>query len=591
MKLRKLFYVGVLLIMNCNSFVFAQSKKDGFREKEYIITNDDDDKYIINGDTVFYQSGDTVFLKYGIPTIQVIKGDTIILDTIVNRCKHCDWSMWKYWDPYDAWYKRNGRKGDYGFPDEEEILSIDYDNKVRFQKKYLKCFGFSSFSEYSKFLSHNKTILIMEPTGRGTYEIRQCKINGVNVDLVLDTGAARVLISKELEEVLKANNALDPSDYFGEGTAKTAKGKMPVKSIIIKDFEIGGIHLKNIKAAISPINGTSVLLGQSVLSNLFAYTIMDDRFIILRDNPNYDLTKVVSLIKDIVSFFQCGYMWVCDFDELKNQCDNTIEKLLELERISELDALHLLYLATCYFEINEYEKCIRTCNRYIYTYSNHENSDKDVFKRMYAAILSLQLKSLYYNRATFNDIFSMLEKVEAFESIMDTSYYRDIKYFSAICKYYLGDYNASSQDLKQSIQDFQYCLSNNYGYRIEDSLFLAKMFYDFSLWSYAIGEKTHSDNFLRLSFCMNKDYHVKEMMQKHPDLYTGRFWPDFYRRDWYNSNNLLSRLEVFDLYLYAAKSGLSRPLVGSRFYKIKTGEEGWQYYYYDKKTKMIVFDE
>ena len=546
MKLRCLFF-AIVIVFNSNSFVFAQSER-------FILYEDAYD---------FVDTSST----FTIPTIRIVNGDTIYGDTI---------------------YQSNHGGDELGLTGRWYSSRFNEDARAFFDD-YLNCLGIcrdSSFwswdeywwlEKYSKSLPHNNTILVMEPTGKRTFSIKQCKINGYAVDLVFDTGASNLMISPELENELK----LSPSDYREKRSAKTANGNILVQIVNIKDFEIGGIHLKNVEAAINPYKGTSVLLGQSVLGNLFAYTIIDDRFIILKENPNYNLSRVKTLVQDIYYFFQNSIYEEDNANTLNRKCGACLEDLLELERICGLDALHLLYLATCYYEIGEYEKCIRTCNRYIYTY---ENRNEKAYKRMCTSVYSLQVKSMYYNRAAIDSVFPLLKKMESLESYMDTLYYRSIKYLSAICNYYKEDYEASEKDLKYSVKDLQCCISNNYGYRSEDTL-LSKMFFDFSLWSYEIGEKRHGDSFLRSSYCIQDSQIARDLMQKHPALYTNSSWECI---DWKYDN----RLEVYDLYLSARKSRTSTPLIGNQYYKIQVGEEeNWQYYFYDRKTKMIVFDE
>ena len=555
MKQKCLQYVLLFFIMNSSTFLFGQMITKG---KEYSIRWSPVTT-IINGDTmVKYGSGDTIFYKYNIHAFDVVNEDTVLIDTVVYKCNHCYSDIKSHYPQLDVEF---------------------------FQEEYLKCFDICRDScpyywpyywldNYSKLLSHDKTILVMEKVeDRGLFRINGCKIGGRYVDMKLDTGATNVVIPKKLADSLP-KNALTK---VGEALVKTANKYKKMDVAIIHDFEIGGVQFANVESCINDEEGASVLLGQSLLSRLFTYTIIDDRFIIEKDNPNYDLSKVKGLVSDINSFFTLEYFYVDNDEELRDECGKVVEKLLELERICELDALHMLYLATCYYEIGEYNKCIRTCSRFIYTYSNQK---EDVFKRMFASIYSLQMKSMYYYNLDYAVIFPLLEKLQLLESYMDTAYLRSIKYFSAICNYCIGDYEASEFYLKQSIQGFQYCLSENYGYRMNDSPLLARMFYDFSLWSYEIGEKTHGDSFLRHSYCLNPNIGAREIMLKHTSLYTGSCWP--YK----------SRLEVFDVYLQAIPSQVSTPLVGNGFCKLLIGdEESWQYYFYNKKSERIIFDD
>jgi clan AA aspartic protease (TIGR02281 family) len=101
-----------------------------------------------------------------------------------------------------------------------------------------------------------------------------CKVNGVAMKFVLDSGASEVSISITEAMFLFKNGYLDASSIVGEKNYTDASGNI-VKgtTIILKTFQIGNLVLKNIKANVVDNENAPLLLGQSALSQLGRYSI------------------------------------------------------------------------------------------------------------------------------------------------------------------------------------------------------------------------------------------------------------------------------------------------------------------------------
>lgn len=109
-----------------------------------------------------------------------------------------------------------------------------------------------------------------------------CKVNGLNLKFIFDTGASDVSIS--LTEVLFMikNGYLDKSDIIGEGNYEDATGNVSVgTNINLKEIEFGGITLHNVRASVVNTLNAPLLLGQSAIKLLGEYEVNGSRLTIL----------------------------------------------------------------------------------------------------------------------------------------------------------------------------------------------------------------------------------------------------------------------------------------------------------------------
>ncbi len=115
--------------------------------------------------------------------------------------------------------------------------------------------------------SGSKTIPMKRMTGN-TYLIA-CKVNGLPLNFIFDTGASSVQISKGEAIFMLKNGYLAESDIAGKQQFQTASGDIIEGTrIIIRKIEIGGMVLRNVEASVVHSDNAPLLLGQSVLSRL-----------------------------------------------------------------------------------------------------------------------------------------------------------------------------------------------------------------------------------------------------------------------------------------------------------------------------------
>lgn len=113
----------------------------------------------------------------------------------------------------------------------------------------------------------------MKPRGSGTYEV-SCKINDLGLNLIFDTGASEISISQTEVDFMLKNNYLNENDILGSSSYMDANGDVEIgTTIILRNVEIGGFNLKNVKASVVHKKNAPLLFGQSALSKYGKITI------------------------------------------------------------------------------------------------------------------------------------------------------------------------------------------------------------------------------------------------------------------------------------------------------------------------------
>lgn len=106
----------------------------------------------------------------------------------------------------------------------------------------------------------------MKSKGSGTYEV-PCKINNLALNMIFDTGASDISISKTEVQFMLKNGYLKKNDFVGSQRYIDANGDVSVgATIIFRSVEFGGVVLKNVKATVVNNSNAPLLFGQSALS-------------------------------------------------------------------------------------------------------------------------------------------------------------------------------------------------------------------------------------------------------------------------------------------------------------------------------------
>jgi clan AA aspartic protease (TIGR02281 family) len=120
----------------------------------------------------------------------------------------------------------------------------------------------------------------MKISGDGTYEV-PCKVNELGLNLIFDTGASDITISKTEAEFMLKNGYLSKNDITGTSSYMIANGDIEIgTTIVFRKVDFGGLILKNVKASVIENKNAPLLFGQSALSKYGKITIDNEKKII-----------------------------------------------------------------------------------------------------------------------------------------------------------------------------------------------------------------------------------------------------------------------------------------------------------------------
>lgn len=113
---------------------------------------------------------------------------------------------------------------------------------------------------------------IMRKAG-GTFNV-DCSVNGLALNMIFDTGASDVSISKVEADFMLKNNYLSKNDIKGKQYYQTADGGISEGTVItLKEVRIGDAVLHNVDASVVKSQKAPLLLGESVLQKFGTFTV------------------------------------------------------------------------------------------------------------------------------------------------------------------------------------------------------------------------------------------------------------------------------------------------------------------------------
>ena len=116
----------------------------------------------------------------------------------------------------------------------------------------------------------------------GTFEI-PCDINGLQLQMIFDTGASDVTISSVEANFMLKNGYLSETDVKGKKYYEIANGEISAGTVItIREVKIGDAVLQNVDASVVKSQKAPLLLGQSAMERFGTITIdnIDNKLLI-----------------------------------------------------------------------------------------------------------------------------------------------------------------------------------------------------------------------------------------------------------------------------------------------------------------------
>lgn len=140
-------------------------------------------------------------------------------------------------------------------------------------------------------ISFAQTKIIMKKDG-GVYLV-PCKVNGLDMEFIFDTGASNVSISLVEALYMIKQGKLSQGDIFGSSYAQLANGSFTENTdILLREILIGDLRLLNVKASVVHELAAPLLLGQSAIEKLGKIQLDNNILTILdKGYSNYDYTN------------------------------------------------------------------------------------------------------------------------------------------------------------------------------------------------------------------------------------------------------------------------------------------------------------
>ena len=187
----------------------------------------------------------------------------------------------------------------------------------------------------------------MEKDG-GVYKV-PCKVNGLKIKFIFDTGASTVCMSSAYAEMMLENGYLDKSDIKGTSKSSIADGSV-IDNIVInlRKVEIAGLTIENVPAVVVPTQNAPLLLGQSVIQKLGRVSI-DGEDLVIHNANIYTEKELDSFYDKAVSLYFDG-IWTEALKYFKIVYDSWGE---------ETNPWVLYFMGVCYSNLDDIDSSIK----------------------------------------------------------------------------------------------------------------------------------------------------------------------------------------------------------------------------------------
>ncbi len=148
------------------------------------------------------------------------------------------------------------------------------------------------------FCCNAQTIVKMEQSG-GVYKI-PCKVNGLSLKFIFDTGASDISISLTEALFMLKNDYLSKNDFIGTEYYRIANGDIQEGTKInLRVIEVGGQKIYNVQASITHTTDAPILFGQSALQRFGKFSLDYSTNTLLLGDKNSGVKASSKICKDI----------------------------------------------------------------------------------------------------------------------------------------------------------------------------------------------------------------------------------------------------------------------------------------------------
>jgi clan AA aspartic protease (TIGR02281 family) len=144
-----------------------------------------------------------------------------------------------------------------------------------------------------------QAIIVMKKEN-GIYTM-PCKVNGLPLKLIFDTGASNVSISLTEANFMIKNDFIDSDEIKGTQYFQIASGELQEGTeIILREIQLGDITLKNVPASVVHELDAPLLLGQSALNkfNKILFDYSNNTLTLFQNDFEYQTYKYIPRFED-----------------------------------------------------------------------------------------------------------------------------------------------------------------------------------------------------------------------------------------------------------------------------------------------------
>ena len=285
----------------------------------------------------------------------------------------------------------------------------------------------------------NSQIIIEMEKVNGIYEI-PCKVNGIPMKFIFDTGASDVSISITEAKFLLKQGLLQKEDFIENVNYQMANGDIiDGTKINLRSIEIDGIVLSNVSASVIYQQNAPLLFGQSAISKIGEYTIKENKLIIKNAVSKIENSEIKDR-ETSTNNLSCNPEIGCLFEGIKDYINLRLEPHANSTTI--ISPKKESFGLTCV------ENGINNDFVKVQLYLNDEafkekGIDKNIYDFYYNILNKTELSLKNYFKLISNDVelrktYNVLKKNKSFENWSDDQdFSAQMKTFESFKKYWI----------------------------------------------------------------------------------------------------------------------------------------------------------
>jgi clan AA aspartic protease (TIGR02281 family) len=216
-------------------------------------------------------------------------------------------------------------------------------------------------------LAHAQIKVAMTKKGN-VYEV-PCKVNGISLNFIFDTGASDVCISLIEASFMLKNGYINSSDILSTEKYQIANGEITEGTkIVIRKLEIGKAIINNVEATVVHSLSSPLLLGQSALQRFGKFSVDYKTLILTLEGTTQNIieTNENSYIDDSDANNKSIVDIPLKFNESIPYCEGCTDRdKIRLAIKNSIEKCNLL------FSQKKYSECIYEYNSLINLYPNY----------------------------------------------------------------------------------------------------------------------------------------------------------------------------------------------------------------------------